>query len=55
MALGGINLDNIMIIKDMGFGGAVVMNDIWSKFNETTDKNYIPLIDHFIELKKESE
>ncbi len=32
MALGGITPDNILEIKDYGFGGAVVMGDLWNKF-----------------------
>lgn len=30
MALGGITPDNILEIKDYGFGGAVVMGDLWN-------------------------
>ena len=29
MALGGINEDNLLEIKDFGFGGAVVLGDLW--------------------------
>lgn len=31
MALGGITPDNILEIKDFGFGGAVVLGDLWNK------------------------
>ena len=31
MALGGITSDNILEIKDYGFGGAVIMGDLWNK------------------------
>lgn len=31
MALGGITTDNILEIKDFGFGGAVVLGDLWNK------------------------
>lgn len=51
MALGGINADNIITIKDMGFGGAVVLNDIWSHFDECSDRDFIGVINHFKELK----
>ena len=39
MALGGITPDNILEIKDFGFGGAVVLGDLWNKFNVCTDRD----------------
>lgn len=51
MALGGINANNILTIKDMGFGGAVILSDIWSRFDESSDTNYLSVIEHFKELK----
>lgn len=52
MALGGITPDNILEIKDYGFGGAVVMGDLWNKFNACTDRDYLEVIRHFKKLKK---
>ncbi|MCI1646977.1 MAG: thiamine phosphate synthase [Bacteroides sp.] len=52
MALGGINMDNILEIKDFGFGGAVVLGDLWNKFNVCTDCNYLDVIRHFKKLKE---
>ena len=52
MALGGITPDNILEIKDYGFGGAVVMGDLWNKFNACTDRDYLEVICHFKKLKK---
>lgn len=52
MALGGITPDNILEIKDYGFGGAVVLGDIWNKFNVCTDRDYLEVIRHFNKLKK---
>lgn len=52
MALGGITPDNILEIKDYGFGGAVVMGDIWNKFNACTDHDYLEVIRHFKRLKQ---
>ena len=46
MALGGI-----LEIKDYGFGGAVVMGDLWNKFNACTDRDYLEIIRHFKKLK----
>lgn len=52
MALGGITSDNILEIKDYGFGGAVIMGDLWNKFNACTDRDYLEVIRHFKKLKK---
>lgn len=52
MALGGITPDNILEIKDYGFGGAVVMGNLWSKFNARTDRDYLKIIGHFKKLKE---
>ena len=52
MALGGITPDNILEIKDYGFGGAVVMGDLWNKFNACTDRDYLEVICHFKNVKK---
>jgi len=51
MALGGITPGNILEIKDYGFGGAVVMGDLWNKFNACTDRDYMEVIRHFKKLK----
>ena len=55
MALGGINEDNLLEIKDFGFGGAVVLGDLWNKFDACQDQNYLAVIEHFKKLKKLSE
>ena len=52
MALGGITPNNISEIKDYGFGGAVVVGDLWNKFNACTDCNYLEIIRHFKKLKE---
>lgn len=52
IALGGINEDNILQIKDFGFGGVAVLGDIWNKFNPNVDFNYQELITHFRKLKR---
>ena len=52
MALGGITSDNILEAKDYGFGGAVVMGDLWNKFNARTDRDYLEIIRHFKKLKE---
>ena len=52
MAFGGVTPDNILQIKDFGFGGAVVMGDLWNKFNACTDRDYLEVIRHFKHLKE---
>lgn len=52
MAFGGICKENLMQVKRMGFGGAVVMGDLWNKFNASTNLNYVDIIQHFRQLKK---
>ncbi|NDW13606.1 thiamine phosphate synthase [Bacteroides sp. 214] len=52
MAFGGVTVDNLLEIKDFGFGGAVIMEDLWDKFDFCCDRDYVKLIDHFKELKK---
>ena len=47
IALGGIDEENILRVKDFGFGGAAIMGGLWSKFNHSFDNNYQELIDHF--------
>ena len=52
MALGGINLDNMLEIKDSGFGGAVVLGDLWNRFDPCVDSGFLPVVEHFRKLKK---
>ncbi len=52
MALGGINEENILQVKDYGFGGAVVLGDLWSRFDKCHDTDYRKVIEHFIKLKE---
>lgn len=51
-ALGGMNLDNIRIAKDLGFGGVVIRGDLWNRFNIHQELDYQDLIDHFQKLRK---
>nr|WP_302831881.1 thiamine phosphate synthase [uncultured Bacteroides sp.] len=52
MGLGGITPENILEVKDFGFGGAVILGDLWNKFNTCTDCDYLEVIRHFKKLKK---
>lgn len=51
-AFGGVNLENIAHIKEMGYGGVVVCNDLWNRFDIHDGLNYKELIEHFIKIKK---
>lgn len=55
MAFGGIDLDNIQLVKDCGFGGAVILGDIWNRFNIHNTDDFKDLIQHFRKLKKAAE
>lgn len=52
MALGGITADNIHTIKGLGFGGVVVLGDLWNRFNIHSTLDYKELINHFRLLRK---
>lgn len=52
MALGGINDQNICMLKGLGFGGVAVMGGLWNKFDACCDRDYSLLIEHFRKLKK---
>lgn len=51
-ALGGINLDNIRQVADLGFGGVVICGDLWNRFNIHQGQDYKELIAHFKKLQK---
>ena len=51
-ALGGINLDNIRQMRDLGFGGVVISGDLWNRFNIHQQLDYKELIAHFEKLRK---
>lgn len=52
IALGGVDEENLLRVKDFGFGGAAVMGGLWNKFDPALDYNYQELIAHFKKLKK---
>ena len=51
-ALGGVSLDNIRMLKDLGFGGAVICGDLWNRFDIHSEVDYKALIGHFMKLRK---
>lgn len=52
MALGGITTDNMEIVKELGFGGVVILGDLWNRFNIHSTLDYKELISHFRKLRK---
>ncbi len=52
MALGNIDLENIALARDFGFGGAVLLGSIWNRFSLHTTQDFRDLILHFRKLKK---
>ncbi|MCR5679178.1 MAG: thiamine phosphate synthase [Prevotella sp.] len=51
-ALGGISLDNIRQVRDLGFGGVVICGDLWNRFNIHQGQDFKDLIAHFQKFKK---
>lgn len=51
-ALGGMNLDTIKAVKDLGFGGIVICGDLWNRFNIHNEIDYKALLNHFEKLRK---
>lgn len=51
-AIGGVSIDNISLLRDLGFGGVVICGDLWSKFDIHNQMDYKELIAHFERLRK---
>ena len=51
-AMGGMNLNNIGLAKDLGFGGVVICGDLWNRFDILGGLDYKELISHFEKLRK---
>ena len=51
-AFGGMNIDNIRVAKELGFGGVVICGDLWNRFNIHQELDYKALITHFDKLRK---
>ncbi len=55
IALGGIDEDNLLEVKDYGFGGAAVLGALWNRFEVCSTRDYQNLIEHFRKLKRLAE
>ena len=51
-ALGGVSIDRIRTLHDLGFGGVVVCGDLWNKFNIHNQDDFKELISHFDRIRK---
>ena len=51
-AIGGMNADNIRLARELGFGGVVIGDDLWNRFDIHTQSDFKELIAHFERLKK---
>lgn len=51
-AQGGINMDNLRMIKDLGFGGVVICGDLWNRFDIHHGMDYKEVIIEFEKLRK---
>ena len=51
-ALGGMNIDNVKEMKELGFGGVVICGDLWNRFNIHNEIDYKALLTHFERLLK---
>ena len=55
MAFGNVDADNLPLVKSHGFGGAVILGDLWNRFNMHTNRDYKDLITHFRKLRRMAE
>lgn len=51
-AFGGVNLENMHLARDLGFGGVVVCGDLWRHFDIHNQRDYKELMEHFEKLRK---
>lgn len=52
MAAGGIDAETLPLLSDYGFGGAVVLGDLWTRFNIHSGLDFKDIITHFRKLRK---
>ncbi len=52
IALGGVNADNILMVKDYGFGGAAILGDLWDRFDICNGDDYMDVVEQFKLLKQ---
>ena len=50
-ALGGIRVDNVRMMHDLGFGGVVICGDLWNRFDIHSETDFSPIIKQFVRIK----
>ena len=50
-ALGGVSLDKVPMLRDLGFGGIVICGDLWNRFDIHNETDYKHIIQHFEKIK----
>ena len=51
-AMGNITLDDVKLAKDLGFGGIVVCDDLWDRFDIYHGTDYKEVLTYFEKLRK---
>jgi thiamine-phosphate pyrophosphorylase len=52
-AQGGVSLEHIHELESYGFGGVVILGDIWNRFKVHSNIDFKELISYFKRLRKE--
>ena len=47
-----MNLENLRIARDLGFGGVVICGDLWNRFCIHQETDFKELLAHFKKLQK---
>ncbi|MGP1524169.1 thiamine phosphate synthase [Prevotella multiformis] len=50
-AMGGITLADIPVLRERGFGGVVIRNDLWERFCIHSEQNFSPVVEYFRKLR----
>jgi thiamine-phosphate pyrophosphorylase len=51
-ATGNFDLDDIEQIADCGFGGIILQNEIWDRFDIHNTQDFKEIINHFRKIKR---
>ena len=51
-ALGGMDIDAIRTARELGFGGVVISDDLWDRFDIHKETDFKPLLNEFVRLRR---
>lgn len=51
-AMGGMTLDRVKIVKEMGFGGVVICGDLWNRFDIHQGADFRQVLSYFNQLRQ---